>query len=185
MTNFIAVSGQSYSDVCVNTYQTMDYFIKLLNDNSLTDANAVPASSQIFSWDNNLLVDAQSNRKIELNNIKFATSYGGNTNTFYVVAGGAGNPFPSSGGGTVVAPAPIAQTYQKTSAIDYTNSTDGATSITFTTLIGKNILQIERNIQPLHNSEFTWTSSTGILTMVNPMMAGESLFILYTEMITI
>lgn len=184
MINFTAVSGQSYSDVCVNTYQSMDYFFKLLTDNSLTDPNAVPASAQLFSWDNNLFVDAQSKQRIDLNNIKFATAYGGNTNTFYVVAGGAGNPFPATGGGSVV-PSGAVSTYQKTSAIDYTNSTDGATTVTFSGLIGKSILQVERNIQPLHSSEFTWTSATGVLTLTNPLMTGESLFILYTEMITL
>jgi hypothetical protein len=75
--------------------------------------------------------------------------------------------------------------YQKTSSTYYTATTDNQTTFTLGFLQGKEILQIERNIQPLTPSEFSFNSSTGAITLANPMLAGELIFILYTEMITI
>ena len=46
MTTYYAVSGQSFSDVCLNTYGTLDNYIKLLEDNNLVP-DAAPYSMRL------------------------------------------------------------------------------------------------------------------------------------------
>jgi hypothetical protein len=182
MITFYAVSGQSLPDVCMNTYGSMDYYFKLLQDNGITDADSLPSTNFPFLWDNTLVVDAQNQRTIDLTDLKFATANSGNGNTFSIVSGAPSTPLIITGGGGT--PAITSNMYQKTSATSYTATTEGETAITLLPLQTKSILQIERNIEPLLTTEYSWNSTTGVLTMVNPMSIGESLYILYTEMIT-
>ena len=184
MIKFSAVGGQSLSDVCINTYGSMDYFFKLLQDNAIENPNALPASNGQFSWDNSLATDAQNQRTIVTNNLKFATASSGNMNTYYIVSADGYIPANPTNSGSAVIPSNSSNTmYQKTSATTYTAESDGLTVIAVAGLPGKDILQIERNIEPLKPSEFSWTTSTGTLTLSNPLLTGETLFILYTEMI--
>lgn len=184
MITFNSVSGQSLCDVCVNTYGSMDYFFKLLQDNGITDPNGLAQSNGTFLWDNTLVVDAQNERRILTNNLKFATAYSGTMNTYYVIQTNTTTPITSGGGGSTPVTPPIpTNMYQKTSATTYTATTDGVSVVTLIPLQNKDILQIERNIEPLKTTEFSWNSSTGVLTLTNPMLTGETLFILYTEMI--
>ena len=182
MTTYYAISGQSLPDVCLNTYGSMDYYFKLLQDNGITDPNGLPSSSMAFIWDNTLVVDAQNQRTILTNNIKFATANSGNGNTYSIIYGGAGTPINNVSGGTTT-PTISSNMYQKTSATNYTATADNESTVTFIPLQGKDILQIERNIEPLLPSEYFWNSTTGVLTLTNPLQTGEVLFILYTEMI--
>jgi hypothetical protein len=182
MTTYYAISGQSLPDVCLNTYGSMDYFFKLLQDNGITDPNGLPSSSMAFVWDNTLVVDAQNERTILTNNIKFATANSGNGNTYSIIYGGAGAPISNAGAGTTT-PTITSNMYQKTSATNYTATADNESVVTFVPLQGKDILQIERNIEPLLPTEYFWNGTTGVLTLTNPLQTGETLFILYTEMI--
>ena len=63
----------------------------------------------------------------------------------------------------------------------------GETFITVIALQGMNILQIEREIKPLKNTEFIFDTVTGTIQFVgiDPLNAGENLFILYTQTITL
>lgn len=186
MITFNSVSGQSLCDVCINTYGSMDYFFKLLQDNGITNPDGLAQSNGAFIWDNTLVVDAQNERRILTNNLKFATANSGTMNTYYVVQTNGTTPTTSGGGGsTPVAPPIPTNMYQKTSATTYTATADNTSVITLIPLQNKDILQIERNIEPLLSSEFSWNSTTGVITLTNPMLTGETLFILYTEMITL
>jgi hypothetical protein len=182
---YSGINGQTLLDVCLNTYGSLDFFYKLLQDSSVPSANDPVYTGQAFTWDQNLVVDTQILRTTTLGNIRYATAISGNGSTFAIVIGG-GQPLPPNGGGVgpILPPTPT-NMYQKTSATTYTATTDDESIITLVILEGKEILQIERNIQPLLPSEFIFNSTSGVITLTNPMLEGESLFILYTEMITI
>ena len=184
--NYNGINGQTLLDVCLYTYGSLDFFYKLLQDSSVPSASDPVYTGQAFTWDQTLVVDAQILRTTTLGNIRYATAISGNGSTFAIIIGG-GQPLPPSGGGGVgpILPPTSPNMYQKTSATTYTATTDDESIITLVILEGKEILQIERNIQPLLPSEFIYNSTSGVITLTNPMLAGESLFILYTEMITI
>jgi hypothetical protein len=182
MKTFNAISGQTLADVCMNTYGSMDYFYKLLQDNRIANANAIPYTGQPFVWDETLVVDAMINKTNVIGNVKYATGYGSNGNTLAVIVGGAPSPAyiptpqpPAPAGGSV---------YQIMGTYDYVSaSTGGETIISLSALAGKTIQGIEADIQPLLKTEWSWVSSTGTLTLTNPIYSGSRLFIIYTEMI--
>jgi len=177
---FKAVSGQSLADVCMNTYGSMDYFVKLLQDNNITNANQLPYTGQQFKWDETLVKDGLVQISTANGNIKYATSADSNNNTFYIVGGTptAYQPQAPSGGSAL----PVGY-YQKTSSTSYTATADGETVITLIALQGKDILQIEREIKPLTTTEFIFNKANGVLTLQNSLSVGETLFILYQEII--
>ena len=87
MKTFSAVYGQSLADVCMNTYGSMDYFYKLLQDNNIQDANQLPSTNQKFVHDDTLVVDSLISRQVLSTNTIFATASSGNMNTFYIIVG--------------------------------------------------------------------------------------------------
>lgn len=179
---YTAVSGQSLADVCMNTYGSMDYFFKLLKDSGIANANQIPYTGQPFTWDNTLVVDANVNRTTVLGGIRYATAYSNNNNTFYIVGDNGVTP-PPPGDPTPPPIIPVSM-YQKTSATSYEATTDGETIITLPSLEGKNITQIEKNIQPLTDLEWSWNKVTAVLTLTDAIGTGEKLFIIYNEMIS-
>jgi len=72
---FNCVNGSSFSDVCLNTYGSMDYYVKLLNDNNL-EPDDVPFSGQAIMWDNSLVTDEGIQQQTIANNIIYATDTG-------------------------------------------------------------------------------------------------------------
>ena len=183
MLNYYAVYGQSLPDICLNTYGSMDYFYKLLQDSGIADANQVPYTGQLFVYDPTVIVDVSVNRTTTLNNIRYATANAGNGNTYYLTTGGTGNPKPHN---PPPQPPTIYNMYEKVSALNYTSISDtGETSIVIPTLTGKTIVQIERNIQPYKTSEWSFNKTTATLTLTEPIFKDETLFIIYKEMITI
>lgn len=81
MKEFIAISNSTYYDICLNTYGTLDYLIKLLNDNNVADFNTNPINGKVFLYDDTLVnkisnVNYNSNQQINSNlaQIKYATS---------------------------------------------------------------------------------------------------------------
>jgi hypothetical protein len=55
MKEFIAISNSTIYDVCLNTYGALDYLIKLLVDNNITDINTNPINGQKFLYDDTLV----------------------------------------------------------------------------------------------------------------------------------
>jgi len=184
MEKFYAIEGQSLADVCMNTYGSMDYFFKMLQDSGVQSANEVPYTGQIFLWEKTLVVDAQVNRTTTINNIKYATASSQNGNTYYIINGDGITP-PQNGNGQNPNPPTVPSMYQKTSELSYVAPTDNVTDITLTSLQGKNILQIIKNIQPLFAADYSFNTTTGVLHLITPLSKDEALFILYTEMITL
>lgn len=72
MTKFNTYNGQTYSDVALNTYGSLDYYVKLLNDNGLSPEDT-PQSGGSVEWDTNIVRDQSVQTLITQNNIIFAT----------------------------------------------------------------------------------------------------------------
>lgn len=178
---FYAKLGQSLFDVCLNTYGSLDYLYKLLQDNGIDSVNSTVRSQQPFVWETDLVVDQVVNRNTTLKNVFFATAGSQNGSTYFVVEGGANVPRSTPYTPPYIQPG-AGSTYQRTLSTYYVVPADGS-SVTLPELVGKSILAIERNIQP--DVDYTFNTATGQITFTNPLMADERLYILYTEMITI
>jgi hypothetical protein len=59
MNSYYAVPGQSLYDICLNTYGTLDYIVKLILDNNISGLSYVPVSGQQFVYDTSLVYDQQ------------------------------------------------------------------------------------------------------------------------------
>ena len=82
MKEFIAISNSTIYDVCLNTYGALDYLIKLMVDNNISDINTNPINGQIFMYDDTLVnkisnVNNNSNLIINSNlaQLKYTTSW--------------------------------------------------------------------------------------------------------------
>jgi hypothetical protein len=183
MTIYKAINGQTIADICMNTYGSMDYFFKLVQDSGIADGDQVPYTGQEFKYDEMLVLDSSVNRTTTLGNIIYATGNSGNGNTYYITTGTPTIVDPT----TPVVPPPIPLTmYQKTSQTSYTSaSNSGETVISIPSLAGKDITAIEKEIKPLKANEFSWNKTTFTLTLTDAIYKDETLFILYSEMITI
>lgn len=181
---YTAIAGQSLLDVCLNTYGSLDYFTKLLLDSGVENSDQVPYTGQKFVYDETLVIDSSINKTTTLNNIKYATAYADNGNSYFITIGGAGNIITTPPNNTP--PPTVTSMYQKTTSYEYiSSSVGGETVITIPSLSGKDILQIEKNIQPLGATEYAWNKSTFTLTLSDAIYKDEKLFILVTEMITV
>jgi hypothetical protein len=81
MKEFIAISNSTIYDVCLNTYGTLDYLIKLMVDNNITDINTNPINGQIFLYDDTLvnkISNVNNNTNLIINSnlaqLKYTTS---------------------------------------------------------------------------------------------------------------
>jgi len=52
---FTAVSNSTIYDVCLNTYGSLNYLGKLMDDNDHPGADVYPTSGQVFEYDANLV----------------------------------------------------------------------------------------------------------------------------------
>lgn len=73
MQTFYSISGQSLLDVCLNTYGSMDYLYKLLQDNGVLNANTAVLSGQKFTWDDSLVINQQINQSFSQSGIYYST----------------------------------------------------------------------------------------------------------------
>jgi hypothetical protein len=91
METYYAITGQTLADICMNTYGTMDYFYKLIQDSNIPNGDAIPYTGQPFYWDKTLVVDNLINITTTLGSIKYATAISGitGTGTYYVIVNGA------------------------------------------------------------------------------------------------
>lgn len=181
---FKAVNGQSLFDVCCNTYGSLDYLYKLIQDSFVPNLDAPVSTAQPFTWDNTLVVDQLVNRATTLSGKIFATAAEPNGNVYYVITG-TNRPNPVQQPWTPTTPTNL--TYLKTMSTSYTATTDLESVIYLPQLIGKSILQIENEIKPLKDNEFSWNSTTGTLTLLGGivLMTDQTLFILYQENVTL
>ena len=57
MSTYTAVTGQSTYDICLITYGSLDFLVKLVNDNGITDINNTALTGIAFTYDNSLIVN--------------------------------------------------------------------------------------------------------------------------------
>lgn len=55
MKTFTAISNSTIYDVCLNTYGTLDYLVKLMVDNNHAGVDVFPINGQIFVYDETLV----------------------------------------------------------------------------------------------------------------------------------
>jgi hypothetical protein len=173
-----ALYGQSILDICLQTYGSLDYLSKLIQDNGLDNINVVPFSGQIFAWDESI-----TDKKLQNGNIIFATGALKNGNVLSIVETSL------QGGGISIPnyyqpPNPVEPLlkYQKTLEVQYIAG-GGETILVLTDLIGAEIVQITRETQPLRTNEFGFNPNLGKFTFVNPLTQSETLYIIYTVVV--
>lgn len=182
MTTYKSIYGQSIFDVCLNTYGTIDYLLKLITDNDIENINYTPYSGQEFTWDETLTSDQAVNQTSQNANIIYATATLFNASVLSVVriADGEGFEVPTYY-------QPINQgdlnKYQVTLEYQYTAG-DIESSISIADLINADIVQITRETQPLKTSDYQFNKNTGQITLTgNPLEQYEMLYIIYTKYI--
>lgn len=67
---FTAISNSTIYDVCLNTYGTLDYLVKLMTDNNFGSVDDYPLNGQQFIFDETLI----ANQAVKQVNIKYATA---------------------------------------------------------------------------------------------------------------
>ncbi|MCW3126588.1 MAG: hypothetical protein JWO03_2246 [Bacteroidetes bacterium] len=164
MRQFKCVSNSSFSDTCVNTYGSMDYYVKGLIDNGIAP-NDVPYSGQPYVWDDAIVRDQSIQQITNTNNIIYATLFG----------------LPNQPN------IPTVGKYSDTRNISYTASANGETVITLTALQGaEKVIQIEKEIKPLLDSQYIADLIAGTITLTGglSLAQGETLAILFSRTVT-
>lgn len=157
MLQFNCVYGSSFSDVCLNTYGSLDDYVKLLNDNNL-EPNLLPYSGQPVQWNETLIADQITLTTLVSNNIIYATLLG------------YGNPPQVN---------PIITMYVDPISVSYTATTDGETVVTIPELQGTTIVAITKEIKQLLPNQFVFNPRVGTIILTDSALAtGESLFVL-------
>lgn len=164
MLEYKCTEGQSLTDVCLNTYGSMDFYVKMLNDNNL-EPSTIPNSGTTIIWDETLVIDQTTQRLTAKNKIIFAT------------LNGFGVPEQIN---------PDINMYKDALQAQYTATTEGGESeITIVELQGNEIIAITQEIQPLKNDAFSFSASTGKITLLKaPLEKDTTLFVLYKKQIT-
>lgn len=194
MQTYNAIAGQSIYDVCLQTYGSLDYLYKLMQDNGINGLNELVLSRQAFVWDDNLVVDQQLNVAFAASATKYSTDVSNYGSVYYVINNG-GAVVPNNPNDPYVPPTTSSQ-YQMVYNTTYTSTQDGLTVITPTaigggSLAGFDILQVELEIKPLIpegqvGAQYIWNKAQGILTLTNGTTcdAGVTLFILFSKIVT-
>lgn len=187
MTAYTSIEGQSLYDVCLNTYGSFDFIVKLINDNNIPNMNYYPVSGYVFNWDETLTTDQGVNIINNNSNVIYATKVLKNGSIRSVVQSGANNGTTIGNGYNVPNNPNLSAMvkYQQTAEVQYVAS-GGETSVTLTELINSTIVQITREIKPLGTTDYSLNPNTGLLTLNNGIVleAEETLFIIYGIIIT-
>jgi len=176
-----SVYGQSIFDICLQTYGSFDYLRKLLDDNGIENIDQVPASGQVFNWDETISTNA--NQISSNSNVILATGVLKNSSVLSVVeeneAIGIVFPVYNQPSNPV-----IGKKYEVTLETQYIAG-GGETSIILTELIGSSIVQLNREIQPQRAGTFTLNINTGQITFTSdPLAETETIYIIYTKIVS-
>lgn len=196
MQTYKATDGQSIYDVCLQTYGSLDYLFRLMQDNGITGLNESVVSRQQFTWDDSFVTDQQINAAFAASNTTYSTDVSPLGSVYYVVNNG-GAIVPNQPSEPYSPPvSPSSNTYQMVYNTTFTSGADSTTvitplSISGGSLAGYDILQIELEIKPLipegqAGAQYVWNKAQGILTLINNTYAdaGQTLSILYSKIIT-
>jgi hypothetical protein len=168
--------------------------VKLLTDNNIDNVNLYPLNGQSYAWDDTLTSNQAVNQSAQNSGTIYATKALVNGSVLSIVK--------STGSGVTVGGSASANNYytpvnslymvkyEKTLRAEYIavggeqtfTPVDGSGN---PLLIGASIIQITREIQPLHTTDYTLNSSTGMLTLTGaPLAALETCYIIAGIMIT-
>lgn len=189
--NYNAINGQSIFDVCLNTYGTLDLLIKQLVDSGAGQGvNDVPISGQVYIYDDSLVVDQAVNQAFLLTGIRYATHIGTNGQTYYLINQNTPTVAPPGTQPPIVPPLNPDDMITQVNGAQFVSGADGTTVITLmdkdgNSMIGNDLIQIEKEIRPVVNANWVWNKSTGILTLINSEVvdAGQTLFYLYSKVV--
>lgn len=185
LSTYTAVEGQSLYDICLNTYGSLDFLRKMILDSSVESIDVAPYSGQVFYFDPELVVDQAVNRQLAVTNTRYATAYSKLGSVFYTIKEGGINTQPTNNYNPPPDPNKTTTMYEQVGNYQYTAGADGESTINLPDLIGKDLVQIEKEIMPLKNNQWLWNKNSGQLTLQNggQMSQGETLFILWSQMI--
>lgn len=159
--SFAAVDQCTIWDVCLNTYGSVDFIVKLMLDNDFPNINTYPVAGQLFLYDDTLVVN-QNIKQTGLPALKYATRERTTTNDA------------------------IMKYYEQNFEDQYTSINDGETLIVRPDLIGNRIVQIEKETKPLNEADFLFNPSAGLITLLNGVTvdSGQTLYIIYAVIVT-
>lgn len=187
---YSAIAGQSIYDVCLQTYGSLDYLYRLMQDNGIEGLNEQIYSRQEFVWDDSLVVDQLINAAFAATGQRYSTDMSSLGNVYYVTQQAPINSVPNVPS-TPYVPPTASGIYTVTLSTSFTSNQDGVTVLTpldinGNPLIGCDIVQVEREIKPLFSSQWSWNKTTGVLTLLNGVTVDldVSLFILYSKTVT-
>lgn len=186
-----AVNGQSIFDVCLNTYGTLDRLIKQLVDSGAGQGvNDIPASGQVYVYDDELVEAAAVNQQYLLTAVRYVTLNGTNGQTYYVINQNTPRPIPPGNQPPIVTPPNPDDMITQVNGAQFISGADGTTIITLmdkdgNSMIGNDLIQIEKEVRPIVNANWVWNKSTGILTLINgeAVDKGQTLFYLYSKVV--
>lgn len=189
--NYKAVNGQSIYDVCLNTYGTLDRLIKQLVDSGgAQGVNDVPASGQAYVYDDDLVVDQAVNQAYLLTSVRYATVNGTNGQTYYIINQNEPPTVPPGTLPPIVPPINPNDMITQVNGAQFVSGADGTTVITLmdkdgNSMIGNDLIQIEKEIRPIVNANWVWNKFTGTLTLINGEVVdyGQTLFYLYSKVV--
>lgn len=163
-TQYNCVAGQSFTDVCLNIYGSLDYYIKMLNDNSV-QPDDVPYTGQVIMYDNTLINNQSVTTTIRNNNIIYATFTG------------YGIPEQQN---------PIMTTYSEVFPVNYTATADNTTTFSLPVLVSAVVVSVIMETKPLTPDLYYIDPATGNGNLLNgvSLATGQTLFILYKKIIT-
>lgn len=185
-----AIAGQSIYDVCLQTYGSLDYLYKLLQDNGIAGVDVPVTSRQQFVWDDSLVLDQQVNAAFAGTSKRYSTDVSALGSVFYVINNN-GTIVPNSPSEPYTPPSNTENNYQMVLGTSYTSNVDGATSFTILDINGNpiidfDIVQVELNIQPLKADQYVWNKSTATMTLLGGLTIdnGSTAYILYSKIVT-
>lgn len=158
---FIACDQSTIWDIVNNTYGSVDYIVKLMEDNGFPNVNTYPVNGQVFLYDDTLVMN-QNTQQTAAGSVKYATRERTTTNDETM------------------------KYYEQNFEDQYTSAADGETVIVRTDLIGNRIVQMEKETKPVNIGDFLFNPSTGTIALQNgaTLDAGQTLFIIYAVIIT-
>lgn len=189
--NYKAVNGQSIYDVCLNTYGTLDRLVKQLVDSGGTQGvNDIPASGQVYVYDDELVEATAVSQAYLLTNIRYATVNGTNGQTYYIINQNQPPTIPPGSQPPIVTPPNPDDMVTQVNGAQFVSGADGTTVMTLmdkdgNSMIGNDLIQIEKEIRPIVNANWVWNKNSGVLTLINgeTIDNGQTLFYLYSKII--
>lgn len=189
MRTYRAITGQSIFDVCLQTYGSLDYLYKLMQDNGINGVNEDVLSRQPFVWDDSLVVDQQINAAFLATSRRYATAVSALGAVYYVVNQG-GSIVPNTPENPYTPPN-NENMYEATFATSFTAGAPDTVSATIqdvngNLITGCDIVQVEKEIKPLKATDYVWNKNTSQITLLNGLTldTGESLFVIYKKTVT-